>query len=471
MKKISSIIAAGALAALLAPLSIAQNSVLSTGYFTDGYPYRHKLNPAFTPTMSTISFLVGNISASTSGSLTAGSLFYPTKDGLSTFMSPNVTADMLLPNLKDKNTIGTGLDLTLLSVGWFNSSGKIFNTIDIDQKASLYGNLPKGLFEFLKGSSSNNEYDFSGLQLKASSYTQVSFGQSYGFMDGRLRVGYKAKVLFGEASMDMNFSKCKASLGKEKWQISAEGYLNTEGIPFGTKEVDGKKVLDFTSNKIDAESMVGNVFSNFGLAFDLGASFDILDWLQASASIQDLGFIGWNHAYKAGLANASIVYPDPTVSDDKQLDKFGEQMGNLFSPEGSYDGTDKISETLPAILRIGAQVRLPMYQKLSAGLLYTQQINPVIKWGEFRGSLNYDALRWLSLSVSCAGGTYGAQVGALVNIHTRGFGFFAGMDNIPFKYSVQGMPVNTSTLKANIGIYIQFGKYFGRYPKEDKKKK
>lgn len=130
MKHIKAYIAA-AMIGFTGVMSVSAQNALRTGYFLEGYTYRHMLNPAFAPERSYVAFpALGNINLNLTSNVGLSTFLYPTKNGeLTTFMSPDVKASKFLGKLKSVNHIDQNLDLMILSFGFRGFGG--YNTFTL----------------------------------------------------------------------------------------------------------------------------------------------------------------------------------------------------------------------------------------------------------------------------------------------------------------------------------------------------
>lgn len=69
---------------------IAQNA--QTGYFTDGYLYRHRMNPAIANEKNYASLALGNNNFSFRGNLALKDVFYQVDGKTATFMHPDLSS-------------------------------------------------------------------------------------------------------------------------------------------------------------------------------------------------------------------------------------------------------------------------------------------------------------------------------------------------------------------------------------------
>lgn len=112
---------------------------LNTGYFLDGYTFRHNLNPAYGNDQNYVSIpALGNIQVRTQGNFGLGDvLFDNPRYGIdsdkkkTTFMNPYIADGEALKGFASgNNRINADVDITLLSAGFKAWGG--YNTISLD---------------------------------------------------------------------------------------------------------------------------------------------------------------------------------------------------------------------------------------------------------------------------------------------------------------------------------------------------
>lgn len=470
MKKIYLIIAL----VLTSVTMSAQN--LRTGYFLDGYSYRYQFNPAFQGDRGFISLPVfGRIGFGAETSLAIKDFLYPTSSGtLGTFLHPDVPDDLVLKNLGKRTMVNANVDLNLFALGF--RVKKTYHTLDMSLRANADMTLPGDIFRFMKvgGSDGNTMYDFANLGLSSDMYAQVAYGFSRRFLD-TFNVGIRVKALMGLASARTDIGNLSLKLDKDQWMVHAAGSATFSSIP--AMLIAGNEDVDIINEMM---SMMKS--PNIGFAADLGVSVDLFKYLTLSASIIDLGFIGWNNVGIYRLKNEPWVYEGfdisatPGESDDmnEQLNAKLEELGALFNfseitPETKAKHRHKLSMTLHS----GVEARLPFYERLSVGLLATHKLNGPHSWTEGRFSVNWALLRWFSLAANYAVSDFGQSYGGAVNLHPKGFSIFLGTDSFrPFtSFSTTMVPLNDLNTNVVFGLNFPFGKYNGRFPKKIKEKK
>lgn len=470
MKKIYLIIAL----VLTSVTMSAQN--LRTGYFLDGYSYRYQFNPAFQGDRGFISMPVfGRVGFGAETSLAIKDILYPTSSGtLGTFLHPDVSDNLVLKNLGKRTMVNTNIDLNLFALGF--RVKKTYHTLDMSLRANADMTLPGDIFRFMKvgGSDGNTMYDFANLGLSSDMYAQVAYGFSRRFLD-TFNVGIRVKALMGLASARTDIGNLSLKLDKDQWMVHAAGSATFSSIP--AMMIAGNEDVDIINEMM---SMMKS--PNIGFAADLGVSVDLFKYLTLSASIIDLGFIGWNNVGIYRLKNEPWVYegfdisatPGESADMNEQLNAKLEELGALFNfSEITPETKAKYRQKLSMTLHVGVEARLPFYERLSAGLLATHKLNGPHSWTEGRFSVNWALLRWFSLAANYAVSDFGQSYGGAVNLHPKGFSIFLGTDSFrPFtSFSTTMVPLNDLNTNVVFGLNFPFGKYNGRFPKKIKEKK
>jgi len=99
-KLVKSIIATIALMGVL-PVSA---QFTASGYFNDGYLYRHEMNPAISNEQSYIAMPgISNVDVAMRSNIGVKDVLFNRNGKTTTFLNPNVTADEFLKNVNDKN--------------------------------------------------------------------------------------------------------------------------------------------------------------------------------------------------------------------------------------------------------------------------------------------------------------------------------------------------------------------------------
>ncbi len=479
-----------ALACIGINVASAQTQMRSA-YFLDGYNFRHQMNPAFAGARSYFSLpALGYTNIGISSNLGIDTFLYPTADGgLTTFMNRSVDSRTFLGKLDKNNYLSTDVSTSVFSIGaWGKRNG--FTTVECNVKANVSLNLPYDLFSFMKTIGEQQHYDISNLGVRARTYMEWSLGHTQRVSD-RLSVGGKVKILLGLASADVRIKSLSADMNAEKWSIKAQGDARVSAgnyLKFPTNAETGVTdapaaginydAVDFDFENIFHNSGIGGFIGGYGVAFDLGASFEIIRGLTVSAAVLDLGFINWKASTFATTGTNTWEF---TGFEDVTLDSESENsIGNQFShlADGMEDLIQlqkegvphKFNEMLAATLNVGLEYKMPFWEGLSVGALSSTRIQGPYTWTEGRFSVNVAVGNWLSASGSYGISKFGSTFGAVLNLHCRALNFFLGTDSLVCHYApvagVGSMTVNVPYRKLNVGL--NFGLSFNVSKRKDK---
>ena len=462
MKTIKSIIAVAIWG--LASAATAQN--LNSGYFTDGYLYRHTLNPAFGNDQSYVAMpALGNLNVGMNSNLRVDDILFNVNGRTALFLNPQVSTSEFLDGIHDKNKITENLRLQILGTGFKAFGG--YNTFEINARQDLGLNIPGSLFRLAKEGIENKTYDISNFNAHAGGYAEIALGHSRQIND-QLRVGAKLKVLLGIANIDANFKKAQLTLGENEWIgiTDAEIQASIKSMKYEIEETERGPEGEETTHKyvsgLDIDSWGIN---GFGWAFDLGAEYKLDKNWAFSASLLDLGYIGWNNNYVASTNGERQINTDKYIfnvdedasnSFENEADRLMEGLSALYELQDNGDMGSR-SKALAATMNLGVQYTPDFYDKLSFGLLNSTRMAGKYSWTEFRLSANVAPTNIFSASANMALGTYGTSFGWLLNFHPSGFNLFVGMDHTLGKLAKQGVPLS-GRANVNIGINFPFGR-------------
>ena len=433
---------------------------MNSAYFTGDYKYRHDLNPAYGNEQNYISWpALGNLNVSTHGNFGYGDvvmnnpMFGKGSDKkMTTFLNPYISSsDALSGFSKGNNRISGNVDITILSAGFKAFGG--YNTIELGARTSFGMSLPYELFEFAKNTG-NKSYDIGDVTANATAFAQLAFGHSHQIGD-KLRIGAKVKFLFGGARADMKMENLKADLtADDKWTVTGKATANVsmKGFTYLESEEEYNDPQRGTYRKVDDVDIDGAGLGGFGMAFDLGGIYKInRDWT-VSAAVVDLGFINWSNNMQATNRSQSFIFngfhdtavkSDHTNSLDNQADKYGDQIADFANLSDEGDQGSR-STGFGATVNVGCEYTLPVYRKLTFGLLSSTRINGDHTWTEGRLSANVAPLKWLDGGINFAVNSYTASMGWVHNIHPKGQNFFIGMDHLLGKTSKEFIPLSSN---------------------------
>lgn len=450
------------LIALFALASIGAGAQsLYTGYFSDGFLYRHDMNPAIGNDRGYVSFpALGNFNLSVSGSLGLGDVLYNVNGRTVTFMHPNVSTSEFLSHIHDNNKFNAGVRLQILGVGFKGFGG--YNTIEINAREDGGFLFPGSVFHIMKEGLSSKTYDLSNFGAREQAYGEIALGHSRQ-VDEKLRVGAKVKVLAGLANIEARVDKAQLTFGEDNYSAvsNATVDMSINGASFVEKtSLRGPDNVPHTYvNDVEADEIAPN---GFGLAVDLGAEYQLTDHLKLSAAILDLGFISWKHNAQASTNGDRHFSTDGyifTIGDDDhdfdtEMERIGEDLAALYELRDNGD-TGGRTTGLGATINLGAEYTLPAYDKLSFSALSTSRIMGKYSSTDFRLGANFTPAKIFTMSASVDAGTYGVGCGFMFSFHPKGFSLFMGMDRFLGTLAKQGVPLH-SNAHLSLGLNFPF---------------
>jgi hypothetical protein len=450
------------MAALMAASGVLAVSAQNTnsGYFLDNYTYRYQLNPAFGNDMNFVSFPgLGSPDLAMRGNLHLTEIFHVVDGRTVLFTNPAVSSSVL-DGLSSTSKLGAELKINLLSGGFKAWGG--YNTVSVSARAAVHAGLPKSLFELAKEGVSNRTYDIRNLSASAMGYAEIALNHSRDIPQvPGLRAGAAMKFLVGLANFEADFREANLTLGENEWiaRTNADIYANIGGLRYETDLSDnGHRYV--SGIDMDGDGSFGP--NGFGMAFDLGASYEWRDF-NFSLGLLDLGWIsysGTKHASTNGVrtvtTDAYVFNADEDASNsfESEWDRFSDDLAELYQLTDNGDcGTRSVA--LGATLNVGVDYTLPVYRRLHFGLLSSSRFDRHFTWTEVRLSANVNPVDCFSADINVACGTFGASFGWMLNFWHRGFNIFLGMDHTPGKLSKEGIPLNSNG-SFNFGINFPF---------------
>ena len=443
---------------------------LNSAYFTNDYKFRHTMNPAYGNEQNYVSMPgFGNVNVSTMGNFGYEDVIFdnpmfpsPSKDRLTTFMNPYIsTADALKGFNSGDNKILGDVSITVLSAGFKGFGG--YNTIELNARTSFGMSMPYELFEFAKNTG-NRTYNIGNISANGQAFAELAFGHSRQINE-KLRVGAKVKLLFGAGRGDVNIDNVKADLAADdKWTVSghAKSEVSVKGFTYKTEEKEYKEEGRGTYQYVNDVDVDGAGLGGFGLAFDLGGVYKINNDFTVSAALLDLGFIKWSNNMVAVNGGEEFVFNgfhDVAVNEDRggstlsmQGDKYSDQLADFANLQDKGDEGGRTTG-IGATLNLGCEYTLPVYRKITFGVLSSTRFRGDYSWTEARVSANWTPLKWIDGGVNMAFGSYRNSFGWVLNFHPKGYNFYVGMDHTLGKVSKEFIPLN-SNAAVSVGMSV-----------------
>ena len=453
--------AALTMAAAILPTSAQE---LRTSYFMETSNYRHQMNPALLDSPY-VGLLFSNINIGMTGNIGAKQFIFDT-NGLpgytgnyryTTFMDPNVDAATFLNKLHDKNRFDLYLNYNLFSVG-FKAWGGV-NLLELNLRSNTNLTLPKELFEFAKTAGEKEHYEFGGLGMRTQNYMELALGHSRD-INKQWRVGGKLKFLIGAAYADFTADNVTLDMTEDAWRIQSNAQMKASLLKSDVIHEGPSKNSADGRPRVKELDNFGFSLPGFGMALDLGVTYKPIENLTLSAAITDLGFISWKNTHHAssqgdytfdGFNNIYIGSDkDQTEDIDDQFDQIGDDLEEMFSVYD--DGTKTATQALAATLNVGAEYKLPAYDKLKFGFLYTSRIHGKYSWHQGMLNVGVRPVKWFECNVNGAVTSTGVTAGGMLSLKAPHFNFYIAADRFFSKMGKQGVPLNSSNGNITFGM-------------------
>ena len=443
------------MALLLASYSESQGQDLQSAYFIDNYTYSYHLNPAFTTKKSFIGGPLSNLNSGTNSNVGLSTFFYPHDGKLATFMHPSVDREQFLSKLHETNKIGINISYNVASVGYWTKvrNRDVFQTFDISLRNNTSAKIPYGLFDFMKGGGEHFVYDLSNVFGYTRTFLEFASGAAVKF--DKLTLGARAKLLLGTNKIDLKVNHMIAELDGLSWSIQSYGSITGAGGGISDKTKKGALSDDYDVMDWDGVKWKPFGFGGVGGAIDLGVKYEINDYINISASVNDLGFIVWRNKVNAINAGKTYIIQMEAIDSEKGsilgvvndvINKF--KSVYEFFPEKNNFSTQSLSINA----NLGAEFKMPFYNKMSVGILATTRNSHVNRYNELRMSLNAAPLKWLSFSLSTAYTTFGWELGGMVNVYDNKFSAYIGSDSYYFNMNSQFIPLYEANVHVVLGV-------------------
>lgn len=315
-----------------------------TQYFMN-LPQAGMANPAYRPSgrvyvglpaLSGVYFSINN------NMMSFSELFQPVPggDSLMTILHPQYDREAFLNSLGRSSFVSAEASVQILGLG-FTVDDNWYIDFGLSQRASASLRLPTDLFTLLlEGNESfvGSVIDLSGIGVRGMQYMESAIGVSAN-VTPRLRIGGRAKLLFGGVGASIDANRFDVEVHNDfTHTITTDLALRISG-PFTVITGEDGMIEDIlTDEEVDPLDILANT-GNTGVAFDLGAIYDLTDNLTLSASITDLGFIGWDKRSFSLMANNNFSFDgfditgviEGDIEFDEMADLYADSLKNSFN--------------------------------------------------------------------------------------------------------------------------------------------
>lgn len=420
-----------------------------TAYFVEGSTFRSQLNPAFAPLRGYVDIpLVGSIQVGVSGNTPFGALLFKNDGKLVAFTDKGISADAVLGRLGAVNDISVGSRIGLVGFGKYARNRINFWAVDLGLNIDAEANAPRELFAFLKG---GEAADIRDARMSLQSYVDASFNYSFRLIP-RLYIGVRAKVIVGMWGADLALDRFDVSIGSDRWYAAVAGSIEMNGISEDLKTGDR---IDFgqIGDYLDVASIAKP--SGYGGAIDIGATYDVTNWLQLSASVDNLGFVKWgNKSMRRFEFEQSVSSDDISIVDGKV--EFPDDI-DLDNVKLTVVDGKASTQRLATRINVGADFEF-LNHRLGVGVLYNARICANKSYHTLMGSVNAHPLWWLGITAaySVIDNKAGA-VSLALNLCPSWINFYIATDVLLNKHIAYMIPDRGSKANITFGLAVPIG--------------
>lgn len=432
----------------------AQNPTL---YFMKGVPMRSQMNAALAPERGYIQIPgVGGLAVSDDGNVAIDNLLYRCGDRLVTLLDPSVSAAEALSDLHDRNLINADVRTTIIGFGAYTANRKNFWSFDINLRASASAQVPYEMLHFLKTGESTHARN---MGVSADTYLEAGFNYSLPVCD-KVYVGVRVKALVGLARTRFYFNDLTLSLGEDQWFAEAVGELeaNGAGVSIPTRTEVDKNGVPHEYYQLNDMSFKLKKPAGYGVAFDLGVTYEPIENLLLSAAVNDLGFISWS---KEGAVHGSVSRT--LTFDGAQVDASGVADIDFNLDELEFEkvegaGGKDVTRMLRYAVNAAAEYDL-WKRRVGFGLLYQMRKYDYMMSHNLTASVNFHPIHWFTLSGSYSFIDNRANaVGLGLNLHPGWINFYVATDVLLTEKSRQWVPIAQSRMHVNLGLAVPLGR-------------
>ena len=367
----------------------------------------------------------------------------------------------LLNSLQDNNYLQQNIDIDFFSLA-LNIS-KVHVHIGARLRQSAYLNYPKSFFDLAWNGNSKfiGETVDIGPEFQVCSYTEFYLGGGYTFFDNRLSVGLRNKFLIGIGDVSTAANNATLYTDPEYYQMELATNYTVNGSLIGLPNLDFDTTQTSGSFSLDSLS-TGDLFpSNYGTAFDFGASFDVTDKLNIAVSVLDVGAITWKSQVSNLSSNGKFKFDGVDINAISNQDsiEFGAIADTLAETFKFQRTSNSYTTWLPTKFYIGATYKPTEIIQLG-GLFYTEYYKE--KWFPaltVNAQLQLARILYFSLSYGIRNRRFD-NFGTSLMFDLGGAQFFVASDNI--------LPIFKPYDTRNVNL--RFGFHVGIKKKKKKKK-
>ncbi|MGB8491705.1 MAG: DUF5723 family protein, partial [Bacteroidales bacterium] len=389
------------------------------------------------------------------------------------FLNAGFDNEKFLSEIKTRNYIEPQFSVQLLGFG-IEATKNLYLYLDIIDHFEGNFVVPRDMIRlaFLGNQEFVGQtFNLSALKAEAMYYREIGVGFSLR-TNPRLRIGARAKLLYGIAAADLKTNSLALTVNDNQTNtLDADVLLNISAPIVYTYDNDHMiSGIDWDPRLEEKGGMAKFLTSikNPGLGLDLGVEFDLTDRITLSGSVTDLGYIVWKKDINTLKAQKTIQLEGIDFADIQNGSATIEDLGRSF--QDSIKQAVVVSNsanTFTTFVPVGATVagKYKINDKFSVGLLsYTRIVNKQAKEAvSLSGNLNIGNIFSASLAYTACNYSYN-NIGIGLAVRGGFTQFYFLTDRIPLSWKTAGnenqgitLPANWNMIQARFGMNLVFG--------------
>ena len=435
-------------ALLVLPILAAAQSHGS--YFFENSLLRSKLNAAFAPQVTYISVpVLGSVGFDAASNVGLSNFIYQYRGKPYLFLNDNISADTFFGQLPARDPyVAERIETDLLGGGMrWGEHG--YATVSLSVVECGQALVPDALLRFAKTGrdGQTSAWEVGGLQARLYGYTSLAAGYSHdlGSLVKGLHVGGRVKLLVGLAAADIDIDRISVQMNEERFAVASHGIGHLSGINYAAE--GGFRLGGFGLRGI-------------GAAIDLGVEYRLpLDGffggVNLSASVNDLGLIGYNRSLQQLTTDRSFVFTGFNGLGGEALQEQIDQLSSDLEALTRFDVAEgkAFTQLLSPSIYAGAEVPF-LLELFQVGVLYYHTVGR----DNLMASLGVTPFEWLNLGANWTFLGPASRFGFFAEFIPRKYvGVFFGMERASFKRNSAHLGVGNFTDSFSFGLNVLLG--------------
>ena len=295
-----------------------------------------------------------------------------------------------------------------------------------------------------KGAATSGEsFNVGNVNAYASGAVQAALGYSRDIIKG-LRAGVKARFIAPVAYMGLNLENVRLTTGRDKWNVSTEGYAHAAMLGLDLSLLEGETMPDFGFNP--DRMLSEGVLAGWGYSFDLGVEYKYemegaFNGFTVSAAVTDLGQIFYSkdavHSFSSRGSVDWVGFQDISMNNtdfEAALDDLASSAEDLLNLEEMKSESSLMTSSMP---RLYAGVEVPfLWNTMSVGLLYSARFSHSYARHELTASYNLKPCKWFGLGLNWSFLNTMQTLGWIIEFTPKvGPTFYIGGDYLPVSFA------------------------------------